>query len=272
MPVTPSPPHTSLIARRYRVIGRRWRGLASTRMLALDTRDGGVPVEVLLLPGRNVCGAQLRKTATARGFDHLATAKMRSVLLGDRACVMVLDVSAGEPLAGRVAMRRPLSVREVVVMTTVLLSALQAAHRRKIFDNDLSLEALRYSEDGQVAWTGLGLGWLLAEEARRRGAGTSLWAYLAPRKYSPPKRDLYALAVALFCLAVGLPPPRASRQPGAPLLLPPSPSLPPRLDRVLRTAVTGGFPSATAMSRALLDLDAEGSVAQAAFGGRLPAP
>ncbi|MEL6348646.1 MAG: hypothetical protein AAFV53_36415, partial [Myxococcota bacterium] len=84
-------------------------------------------------------------------------------------------------------------------------------------------------------------------------------------RFSPVERDLYKLGICLFSLAAGRLPSSRSVQPGQAFLLPPAPSLPMRLDKVLRTAVDGGFHSATQMSRALLDLDKDGRVAQAAF-------
>ncbi|MEL6342999.1 MAG: hypothetical protein AAFV53_07680, partial [Myxococcota bacterium] len=183
-PLTNAPSQSTLIARRYRIMGRRWRGLASTRLLALDTKDGGVPVEVVLLPGKSVCGDALRLTAAARSFVHPATPRMRSILLGERACVMVLDVTPGESVVGRLQRGDAFSAREVVVVATVLLSVLQAAHRLEIYDSDLSHEALRHSDGGEVCWAGLGLGWLLREETRRRGYGTSLWGYQTPSRFS----------------------------------------------------------------------------------------
>jgi len=254
LPLTPEPRGNSLVANRYRIIERRWRGMASTRLLALDTQEGSEPVEVVILPGRAHCDEHLRAmTSWARADIHPILNRIRSVFLGRRFSVLVSDVAGGESLSTSVFQGHPLPFAKVAFIGQQLLVALKAAHEYGIIGNDVSPGSIRWDDPSSVHWTGAGMGWLLFREATCRGARSALWGLLPPTKPITIADDLYMLAVSLCALAQGSP--LHTPPPGQLGWAPTVPGMPPHLAETIRNAIAGRYENADEMLEDLLPQD-----------------
>jgi serine/threonine protein kinase len=206
-------------------------------VLAEDVEDGGRLVELVLLPGRDRCSEPLRQLSrTAPRIVHPVIARLHSSMLGERVSVLVFRAPTGDPLSETIA-QKALSPADVVAVGVSLVSALQVAHRCQMLDNDLSPQTIWLDSAGRLQWTGLGMGWLMAEEAGCRGASSSLWGYLPPRPGPrEPSDDTYALGVLLLSLVTGASPPTTF---GERVRYPTSAEVPQRLRRALQAALSG---------------------------------
>ena len=168
------PRSSSLLSGRFQVVRHQWRGLASARLLALDFQEGGIPVELLWLPGIATSGEHLPKMRALLDVESPVMPQLYTTMRGEKACAASFEATSGQPLPRHLG-KHTMEPGQVIDAALSILDGLKEAHRLGVLDNDLSPESLRYTDSGEIRWLGAGLGWLLREEARCRGGSCLLY-------------------------------------------------------------------------------------------------
>ncbi|HEY3445036.1 MAG TPA: protein kinase [Myxococcales bacterium] len=182
---------------------------------------------------------------------------------------LVMELVDGDDLRTRLQ-QGPLGVKEALLLTAGVASALDAAHNRKIIHRDVKPENIIAGPDGVAKLMDFGVAHVVAETGDRRATIIGTPVYMAPEQIKGEIiggfTDTYALGVVLFECLTGVPPfdPNGAlyHHVNSP---PPDPrqvraDLPaPVVDAVMRCLAKNPqerFPSAKALSDALLALAA----------------
>jgi len=154
-----------------------------------------------------------REAQTAAGLQHPNVVTIfDSGTEGDTA-FLVMELLPGPTLDAYVAERGPLSVREVVTLTTQVASGLLAAHRAGVVHRDIKPTNLMFDDRGALKIVDFGIARLAQTAAARLTATKTVIGsapYLSPEQVqgrpADERSDLYALACVMTTMLTGRPP------------------------------------------------------------------
>jgi serine/threonine-protein kinase len=269
-----------LVRRRFKVLRSLGAGASSQVYLAEDTLLGRPVALKLLTVGAGGRGlerqAYLRFAREAEAAGRLRHPNIVNLHDADPGMgLFVLELMAGGTLEDRLAAEGPLSPAAARRLALDLLSALAAAHDRRIVHRDVKPANVFFDAAGNAKLGDFGAAHLVDFGQTQTGGLLGTVAYMSPEQITGaaigPGADLYALGVTLFEALTGrLPfpgPDVVSQHLGEE---PPRPSLlRPELDdlhdevllRALRKAPSERWDSAEAMAAAVIEWGAAPALA-----------
>jgi CRP-like cAMP-binding protein/tRNA A-37 threonylcarbamoyl transferase component Bud32 len=144
----------------------------------------------------------LHEAAAAARLSHPNIVTLHDIGRGEYGPYLVLELLRGEPLARRLG-GSPLSVAEVVRISSQVAAGLAHAHAHGVVHRDLKPGNVFLCTSGQVKLLDLGIA--LAVGARNPGGGTP--HYMAPeqRRGAPEdeRSDVFALGVLMYRMLAG---------------------------------------------------------------------
>jgi hypothetical protein len=274
---------------RYRLIDRLGSGRMGTVYKALDpqlNRVVAVKVPQFTGPPELVASRRQRFQREARAAAqvwHPHVCPIYDVGEHDGLPYVVMAYVEGQALTRRLAERgRYENVGEAIALIRQVLDALEAVHTHRIVHRDIKPANILIDATGRAVLTDFGLALPEADESHLTTDGVVVGtpAYMAPEQAAGrpdcigPWTDLYSVGVVLFEMLSGRLPTGAapailgnSAQASPPSLASVRPYLDPRLDAILRKALTqeleSRFQSARAFNAALEALSVAGAAAAA---------
>ncbi|WP_166354766.1 serine/threonine-protein kinase [Phytoactinopolyspora limicola] len=215
----------------------------------------------------------LREARAAASLHHHNTVAVFDAGETDGRPFIVMERVVGRSLADRLRDEGPLSVAETIAIADAVLSALSAAHTRRLVHRDVKPSNILLPDAGGVKLADFGIAKALAEtSAGLTSTGQLLGTprYLAPEQIAgrpaSPASDLYSLGVVLYQCLTGEPPFTADtplaealahqREP-VPSVSDDAPHAPVAVARAIERAMAkepeGRFVDAATMRRALRD-------------------
>lgn len=270
-----APSRGSLVLGRYRigdVIGQGGMGTV------FEAEDGalGRQVAVKALKPEVASDPEIlerfrREATIAARLSHPGIAQVLDFAEEDGRSYLVMELLKGRDLARVLAEEGRLEPSRAAEIARRVAEALEHAHREGAVHRDIKPANIFLTDSGSVKVTDFGIA-TAAEQAPLTKTGDILGTafYLSPEQVrgvaATPASDIYALGCVLFEMVTGRPPFSAETSVATALARldkpPPSaaaltPDLPPRLEKVIQTALAedtaARFQSAAAMSEALAD-------------------
>ncbi|MGC4113575.1 MAG: protein kinase [Myxococcales bacterium] len=122
---------------------------------------------------------------------------------------LVMELVDGDDLRTRLQ-QGPLGIKEALLLSAGVASALDAAHNRKIIHRDVKPENIIAGPDGTAKLMDFGVAHVVADAGERRATIIGTPVYMAPEQIKGEAiggyTDTYALGVVLFECLTGVPP------------------------------------------------------------------
>ncbi len=207
----------TLLAGRYRILSPLGSGGMADVYLAEDERLGR-KVAVKVLKARLAADDEFveRFRIEARAAASLNHSSIVAVYDrgtadgadgGDGATYIAMEYVAGESLKQRLRRDGALPPDEAVPIALAVLSALGAAHERRIVHRDVTSYNVMLAEDGRVVVTDFGIARMGDSALTRTGAMMGTSSYLSPEQAqgrpADERSDLYSLGVVLYEMLTG---------------------------------------------------------------------
>jgi eukaryotic-like serine/threonine-protein kinase len=196
--------HGSLLAARYRVLGRLGAGGMASVLLCHDQRlDRQVAVKRLHADGPADTEARfVREAKLGAAMNHPNLVSVFDTEVDDEGVLIVMEYVEGESLA-RLLRRGPLYPEGVARIARDLGAALDHVHGQGVVHRDVKPANVLLRADGVAKLADLGIA-VAADQTRITRSGTVLGsaAYMAPEQLEGgevgPAVDVYALATVCF--------------------------------------------------------------------------
>ena len=201
----------SLLAGRYRIVSPLGSGGMADVYLAEDERLGRL-VAVKVLKARLAADDEFLErfrieARAAASLNHPSIVGVYDRGSADGATFIAMEYVTGESLKQRLRRDGALPQDEAVTIALAVLSALAAAHARKIVHRDVTSYNVMLDEDGRVVVTDFGIARMGDSALTRTGAMMGTSSYLSPEqaqgRQADERSDLYSLGVVLYEMLTG---------------------------------------------------------------------
>ncbi|HTX69219.1 MAG TPA: protein kinase, partial [Thermoleophilia bacterium] len=201
----------AVLAGRYRILSPLGSGGMADVYLAEDERLGRrVAVKVLKtrLAADDEFVERFRIEAqAAASLNHASIVGVYDRGTADGITYIAMEYVPGESLRQRLRRDGALSPDEAVQTALAVLSALGAAHGRRIVHRDVTSYNVMLAEDGRVVVTDFGIARMGDSALTRTGAMMGTSSYLSPEQAqgrpADERSDLYSLGVVLYEMLTG---------------------------------------------------------------------
>ncbi len=201
----------SLLAGRYRIVSPLGSGGMADVYLAEDERLGRL-VAVKVLKARLAADDEFLErfrieAQAAASLNHPSIVGVYDRGSADGATYIAMEYVTGESLKQRLRRDGALPQDEAVTIALAVLSALAAAHARKIVHRDVTSYNVMLDEGGRVVVTDFGIARMGDSALTRTGAMMGTSSYLSPEqaqgRQADERSDLYSLGVVLYEMLTG---------------------------------------------------------------------
>jgi beta-lactam-binding protein with PASTA domain len=201
----------SLLAGRYRILSPLGSGGMADVYLAEDERLGRL-VAVKVLKARLAADDEFLErfrieAQAAASLNHPSIVGVYDRGSADGATYIAMEYVTGESLKQRLRRGGALPQDEAVTIALAVLSALTAAHARKIVHRDVTSYNVMLDEGGRVVVTDFGIARMGDSALTRTGAMMGTSSYLSPEqaqgRQADERSDLYSLGVVLYEMLTG---------------------------------------------------------------------
>jgi serine/threonine protein kinase len=200
-----------VIAGRYRLMELRGEDAISTIFRATDSQNGR-PVAIRVLSpelGTDadfVAEFRLAMRAAA-GLSHPNLVAIYDFGADASDAYVVTELIDGQELGALLRRNGPVPPRRAASVTSVMATAVAAAHERGIVHGGVRSDSVLVTRDGQIKLADLGLARALAESSARPALSVEEAWYQSPEqargRRATDASDMYALGVLLFELLTG---------------------------------------------------------------------
>ena len=201
----------NLLAGRYRIVSPLGSGGMADVYLAEDERLGRL-VAVKVLKARLAADDEFLErfrieARAAASLNHPSIVGVYDRGSADGATYIAMEYVTGESLKQRLRRDGALPQDEAVTIALAVLSALAAAHARRIVHRDVTSYNVMLDEGGRVVVTDFGIARMGDSALTRTGAMMGTSSYLSPEqaqgRQADERSDLYSLGVVLFEMLTG---------------------------------------------------------------------
>lgn len=201
----------SLLAGRYRIVSPLGSGGMADVYLAEDERLGRL-VAVKVLKARLAADDEFLErfrieARAAASLNHPSIVGVYDRGSADGATYIAMEYVTGESLKQRLRRDGALPQDEAVTIALAVLSALAAAHARRIVHRDVTSYNVMLDEGGRVVVTDFGIARMGDSALTRTGAMMGTSSYLSPEqaqgRQADERSDLYSLGVVLYEMLTG---------------------------------------------------------------------
>lgn len=198
---------------KYELLELIGHGASANVWRARDTLlDKEVALKVIEAPVLDPYALLEEARIQARLNDQPHIVQVNNANITDGKLVIDMEYVRGRSLLDRLREETPIPPSEALAISAQLLSALEAAHARKIVHRDVKPANILLTEDGGVKLGDFGVAQVLMTNMYADGAGT--YCYMAPEAYSrrpqsDHRTDLWAAGVVLYEMLTGRLPYRA---------------------------------------------------------------
>lgn len=204
-------PVDTVLADRYRIIGRRGRGGMAVVYTAHDeVLDRTVAVKVLadhLLDDPRALHRFEREARAAARLNHPNVVAVHDAAADGDIHFLVMELVDGTSLAERLH-NGPLAVTETLAIADQVTAALAAAHAADLVHRDIKPSNILLTADGRAKVADFGIARAMTPSATRTATAMGSVPYIAPeqldgRDGADPRSDLYAFGCVLFECVTG---------------------------------------------------------------------